>query len=337
MMLEEQIKNAINKLSESGNADLCEDLIRTQGVKSPAFAQAAFEAGVFRPAILYQDASPEIRDKLIDLLEHEKADQLKLYERSPHGSQLSEDSSNRLKVNNCLVALAMIGDDTVAEYFQKWEESPKAWREALYIGPAAYANEGGWCIEDGKKKSLFFEECYALEKSENAAPEDNMYGGTAPDKCPFCGSSYVNVLVLDGRDERLSFLGINGKIKVKYCEGCLPWTESIFCRYTEDGESTIIQHVGGEDYFAEDEDINDRTPYVLSKKMVPKSYCEEFERSALGGRPAFLDDAKYAICPECGKRMMHLAQLGMELSDCGTHYIQICRDCKIVTALYQQT
>ena len=150
-MLEEQIKNAINKLSESGDADLCEDLIRTQGVKSPAFAQAAFEAGVFRPAILYQDASPEIRDKLIDLLEHEKADQLKLYERSPHGGQLSEDSSNRLKVNNCLVALAMIGDDTVAEYFQKWEESPKAWREALYIGPAAYANEGGWCIEDGKK------------------------------------------------------------------------------------------------------------------------------------------------------------------------------------------
>lgn len=76
-MLEEQIQNAIKKLSESGEADLCEDLIR-QGVRSPAFAQAALEAGIFYPAILYQDASPEIRDRLIDLLEHEKADQLKL-------------------------------------------------------------------------------------------------------------------------------------------------------------------------------------------------------------------------------------------------------------------
>ena len=75
-MLEEKIQNAIKELSESGRTDLCEDLIRCQGVRSPAFAQAAFKAGIFYPPILYQDASPEIRDQLIDLLEHEKADQL---------------------------------------------------------------------------------------------------------------------------------------------------------------------------------------------------------------------------------------------------------------------
>ena len=69
-MSEEQIQNAIDELSESGDTDSCEELIRTQGVQSPAFAQAAFEAGIFYPVILYQDASPEIRDKLIDLLEH---------------------------------------------------------------------------------------------------------------------------------------------------------------------------------------------------------------------------------------------------------------------------
>ncbi|MDE6053684.1 MAG: hypothetical protein K2G55_07985 [Lachnospiraceae bacterium] len=338
-MLEEQIKNAINKLSESGDADLCEELIRTQGVQSPAFAQAAFGSGVFYPAILYQDASPEIRDKLIDLLENEKADQLKLAD-SPYYSQLSADDIIRRKVDHCLDALAMIGDDTVVEYFQKWETTPKAWRKLLNIGPLEYAADvGGWCIEDGKRKSLFFEECYALEKSENAAPEDNVYGKTASEKCPSCGSSYVNMLVLDGRDERLSFLGINGKIKIKYCESCLPWTESVFCRYTEDGESTIIQQEGGSNRFFEDKELNNRAPFVLSKKMVPKSYCNSNESydCAVGGRPDFIYGAGYVTCPECGKRMMHLAQLGMEFIGYGTHYIQICRDCKIVTATYQQT
>lgn len=319
-MLEEQIQNAIQELKDSKKTNLCEELIRTQGVQSPAFAQAAFEAGILRPAILYQDASPEIRDKLIELLDQE-----------------DEENLGKLRANDCLVALAMIGDDTVAEYFKKWEENPRPWRKSLYVGPLAYAKEGGWCIEDGKRNPLFFEECYALEKSENAAPEDNLFGGAAPEKCPYCDSSYVNMLVIDGRDEDLSFLGIDGKIKVKYCPGCLPWTESIFCRYTEDGESTVITHEGGEDYFVEDEDINAQTPFVLSKKMVPKSYCEEFERCAIGGRPAFVDDADYTVCPECGKFMMHLAQLGEELSGCGTHYIQICRDCKLATVRYQQT
>lgn len=38
----------------------------------------------------------------------------------------------------------------------------------------------------------------------------------------------------------------------------------------------------------------------------------------------FVDDASYAICPECGKRMKHFAQLGEEYTGCGTIYVQIC-------------
>ncbi|MDE7478076.1 MAG: hypothetical protein K2M91_09025 [Lachnospiraceae bacterium] len=201
-MLNEEIENAIKELLESEDCELCEDLIRTQGVQSPAFAQAAFEAGIFYPAILYQDAPSEIRDKMIALLE--------------------QGDLEKRKVSQYLTALAMIGDDTVAEYFQKWEKSPKPWRELLHAGPLSYAIDSGWYIENGQKKTLFFEECYALKQSENAAPEDNLFEGTCNEKCPSCGSSYVNILVIDGRDERLSFLGINGKIKIKYCESCLP-------------------------------------------------------------------------------------------------------------------
>lgn len=338
-MLEEQVKEAVKKLSETGDTRLCEELIRTHGVKSPAFAQAAFEAGIYYPAILYQDASPEIRDRLIDLLEQERADQLKL-DRDLTSAYIkwSDEDRLRMKVYKCLDALARIGDDTVAEYFQKWEDSPKTWRQLLNAGPLECAvGEGAWCIENGIRKSLYFEECYALIQSDDAAPEDNVYGGTTSEKCPSCGSSYVNMLIIDGHDERLSFLGINGKIKVKYCESCLPWTESFFCRYTEDGESTILEQKGGENRFVEDDDLNSRPPFVLSKKMVPKNHCDEFEGCAIGGRPEFVYGAGYITCPECKKLMMHLAQLGTEFTGCGTHYIQICRDCKIVTATYQQT
>lgn len=55
------------------------------------------------------------------------------------------------------------------------------------------------------------------------------------------------------------------------------------------------------------------------------------------GRPTFVDDAAYAVCPECGRKMMHLAQLGEEWTTCGTHYIRICRNCKIAAIQYQQT
>lgn len=316
--MEEQCKKTPKERIEEkyGSADY-EDLIRNQGISDPDIARAAFDAGVCYPFVVYQDAPADVRDKLIGLLDNGEPE--------------------KPKVNNYLVALAMIGDDIVADYFQKWEDAPRPWRDSLYVGPCRYAEEGGWCIENGQKRQLFFNECYALEKSATASPEENVYGGTAEEKCPFCESSYVNVLVLDGRDERLSFLELNGKIKIKYCEGCLPWSGTVFCKFTEDGESTVIQHEDGEEYFCEDEDLNDRTPFVLSKKMVPKSYCDAFERCAVGGRPAFLDDATFAVCPECGKKMMHLAQLGEEWTTCGTHYIQICPDCHIAAIQYQQT
>lgn len=41
-MLEEAIQNAIKELSESGDTDLCENLIRDQGVQSPVFTQPPF-------------------------------------------------------------------------------------------------------------------------------------------------------------------------------------------------------------------------------------------------------------------------------------------------------
>lgn len=319
--MEKEIQEAIEELKVMEDVDLCVELIRTKGIKSPAFAEAALETGIFYPNILYRDASEEVRDRLIHMLEQEEND-------------LKE---NDLEVNGILMALAAIGDDTVYEYFKKWEENPPAWRKKLYVGPAGYALEGGWCMEDGRKRELTFEECYALEQREDCGEEEYVSGGAAEDKCPYCGSSYENLLVIDGRDKRLAFLGIHGKIKIKCCCSCLPWEDFIYCKYEEDGESTVINRVGGAGGLVDDDSLNRRKPFVISRGRVSKAYCTEFDRCAIGGTPAFVDDAKYAVCPECGKRMKHLAQLGEEWTRCGTEYVQICTDCRIAATMYQQT
>jgi len=313
--MEERIRDAIEALVDLDDSGPCEDLIRMKGVKTPAIAEAALEAGIFYPPILYRYAAPETREKLIALLEQDNGGQ----------------------ANKYLVALAVIGDERVAECFKKWEEHPPAWREKLYVGPSVYALEGGWCLEDGKQKPLTFDTCYALEPVEDCLAETNVFGGTSTDKCPHCGSSYINMLVIDGRDQRLSFLGLRGRIKIKYCDCCLPWEAFLYCRYEEDGESTVIYHESGAGELCEDESLNRRKAFVLSQKPVPKDYCEEFDRCAVGGAPTFVDDANYAVCPNCGKRMRHLAQLGSDWTGCGTEYIQICTDCKIAAVNYQQT
>ena len=138
-------------------------------------------------------------------------------------------------------------------------------------------------------------------------------------------------------DERLAFLDINGKIKIKYCGSCLPWEEFIYCKYEENGESIVINRDGGSGDFIEDEILNEVKPYVISSRRVSKVYCTEWDKSSIGGAPTFIDDANYAKCPECGKKMRHLAQLGEECTGSGIIYVQICKDCQMAATLYQQS
>jgi len=56
---------------------------------------------------------------------------------------------------------------------------------------------------------------------------------------------------IDGRDERLDFIGIDGVIKAKCCPNCFTFSEGDYCRYTVNGESEAIV---GEDT-GEEEDV----------------------------------------------------------------------------------
>ncbi|MGN0483082.1 MAG: hypothetical protein ACI4HI_05990 [Lachnospiraceae bacterium] len=319
--MKEQITEALNELKETGEADLYMELLQKQEIKEPAFAEAALKQEVYHPAVLYKDASSQVRDQLIAKLDQE----------------LSEEEINTLDINGIMVALAAIGDEVVVDAFLRWEQNPPKWREKLYVDPPHYALDGGWCIENGRKRKLTYDVCYALQEQEFCEKEKNVFGGAAKDRCPHCDSKYVDILVLDGTDPRLAFLGINGKIRVKTCISCLVYGGFIFCKFEENGESKVICQEDGYGDLIEDEDMDEESCFVISEEPVSSYHCLEWEGSAIGGVPQYVDDANYAICPECGKRMKHLAQLDEAYTKYGTIYIQICTDCKIAATHYQQS
>ena len=154
----------------------------------------------------------------------------------------------------------------------------------------------------------------------------------------------MNLLEIDGRDPRLDFLGIDGKVKAKCCPNCFPYDEGGFCRYEIDGESEIIPYEkNGFEACLEDGDMEEmeRNTYVLGNTPVPLRYAADWEGgSSIGGFAFWIQDCEIRSCPCCGKPMKYLAQIqwdtvmdGME----GNAYIEICKECKIMAVLHQQT
>lgn len=183
MIIKQIEKDAIEAL-KNDDTDLCEKLIQ-EGVCPPEFAEAAWEKKIFTPSQLYENAPIKVRDEIIKVLEDD----------------LVEDS---LMINGLLMALSAIGDDVVVECFLRWEKDPKKWRDKLYVGPSEYALEGNWCIDKEEKRQLYFEESYAIVKTTKKIP--SVFGGATRQECPFCHSSYQNILVLDGTETKAFFL-----------------------------------------------------------------------------------------------------------------------------------
>ena len=306
---------AIEKLKEN-DTELCEQLIQ-EGIYLNEFSEVAWENKIFYPISLYENTSDDIRNQMITILEEDNEEAM-------------------IYANNILKALATIGGEIVADYFSKWEKQNKNWKNKLYVSPLMYAAEGFWCIEDNTYTKLFFDQAYSIIEDKNA--QNSLIGGATEQKCPYCKSSYQDILILDGEDKRLSFLNIKGKIKVKTCLSCLPWAGVIMSSYELNGEGNVIIHEDGDEYYVDDEDLNRQKVMTLSKNTVPIHYGMDFDSSVIGGKPHFVDDAYFATCPTCGKRMKHLAELNSDSIDIsGTVYIQICTPCKKVATLYQQT
>ncbi len=318
----------VEKLDEMDEVyELCKKLINFRDINTEKVAEAAWGKRVLGYPTVYKDASEQVIREMI--------------------STLMEEDTDPRTAGGLLLCLAAAGGETAFHALLELERHPLNWREKLYVDPSFYATYGGWTFDkDGTWMRTNFEVCYPMVKG---TPEDKKkspvkIGARTGEKCPHCGCRIVNLMEIDGRDPRLAFLGIGGVIKAKCCPNCFPYNEAGFCRYVIDGESSMIPYEADscEDYLKDEgiEELESNT-YVLGDTPVPLRYASDWEGgSSIGGFAFWIQDCEIKMCPDCGKPMAYLAQIqwdtvldGME----GNAYIEICRDCKIMAMLHQQT
>lgn len=330
-MTYEQISEKLAYISNNMEEDIIEKeflpIICNHNVKSDDCIRAAFKENIFRPGIIYKDAPDDVRDKVIERLEEDE--------------NIAGTVADKL-----LLILAWIGDKVVQEKFIHWTKNPLKWRGRLHIDPLAYAEEAGWTInEDGQREDLYFQTAYQVVRGDIQNEKSLRIAQFEKELCENCGSNLCTILELDLSDSRLMFLGMNQKIKNLICLSCTPWTPS-FCKFDEAGQAELYKTIYTEGGYLVDaegvEEISNNT-FVLDKVTVspyhsaywnlPSFFCQ------IGGLPGWIDDAVYAECPDCGKKMKFFAQFGLdniEHSE-GILYFEICTECRIIATFYQQT
>lgn len=326
----QQIRNKLESMTDTDffktdEFDLFHDLL-SKGIDCSELAPIVLAHNIYYPSELYYKASPEVRDKVIDTL-------------------LSTNEAGTGSV--CLSALAMIGDEKSQKTLFELKQNPRPWRSKLYVDSDIYAEEGGWTFnENNERIELNFGQCYAFEKQEAASEQDLKAAKIArprEDRCPHCGCKLIDVLVLDGRDKRLEFLGINGIITASCCPSCVAMTEGISSHFELDGRSEVLEFEGGDENFYTDEAIKDlaNNHLVLSNEAKPIFYgAFESDINTIGGFANWVQDWEYHTCPKCGKKMKYLAQIHWDtIEECteGTLFIEVCPDCQITTMFHQQT
>lgn len=323
--IEERLKGIIeNVIKIDDYENVYNDFINLfcyRAINTEKIAEKALENEMFGLSKIYRNASEKVRDKLIEMLKNDKC----------------EDA------NDIQNALAMIGDEKVLEAFIELEKNPREWRKKLYVNPSIYAYEGGWTFDEkGEKINLTYDDCYILEKSDRKDDAIKV-GHPLLETCEKCGGKIFDILTLDGNDERLKFLGIDGKIKAKVCPDCVMMSDSYFCKYTINSESEILPNEeGADESYIKEEDIEKfkNNEFVLSQKKVnPFFGCDEETFNTIGGMPNWVQDPTYLTCPVCGKTMKYFAQLHWThfVGGEGTLYFEICKDCNIIGMLHQQT
>ena len=311
----------IQRLAEMEDPELTDfwQLLGYRDAITPEIQRAALDAEVFSPCELYYHAPEDVRDALVDAL-------LK-----------AEYSRNAADLMSCL---AMQGDDKAKETLLELERS-----KGLYVDPSSYAQIGGWTFDkEGQKIQLNFDTCYPMVKGTIGEKSPVRIGRAREDTCPHCGGRMVDMLVLDGRDERLKFLGLDGILTAACCPSCVGFLKGpAFNRFTLDGgvevfPSELFDGSERTDCYVRPEDYKALTenPFVLGRAPVPLFYgCASEDVNTIGGFGNWVQDAEYTTCPHCGKPMKYLAQIQWDtVFDCaeGTLYIEFCPDCQIVSA-----
>ncbi len=328
--IEEKKKLVIAKLKVSqedefystDEREIFDDLM-TRGIYCKEIAKVACEREIYYPSELYYKAGEETINKLIE--------KLMATESKDEGSTL-------------LRCLAMAGGKKAQDTLYELKINPKPWRKNLYVDSDIYAEEGGWTFDSKNQYiKLNYDKCFSLEPCKEKNENGTFIARKRGEKCSHCGCELMDILVINGKDERFAFLGLDGIITASCCPNCITLSEGISNRFTLDGESMILEYEGIEENYCEDEIINRMVEnrFIVSEKKRPLFYGAFNEDvNTIGGFASWVQDWEYRNCPECGKKMKYLAQIHWDtIQDCaeGTLFIEICPECKIITMFHQQT
>lgn len=317
---------ALERMDDQAERDFWALLSCWDGI-TPDIQRAALAQGVRSPVELFYHAPEDVRDGLIDAL---------LQTESPGEA-------------NCLMCcVAMQGDDKALETLLELERNPRPWQESLYVPPSVYAQCGGWTFDSaGVRRMLHFETCYPLVQGEPGVDSPVRVAQPREERCPHCGSRLVDLLVVDGREPCLHFLGVDGIIKATCCPVCTMYSEPVFSRFTLEGESTMLPfEPDWVDEMVKEEMEEDYPKFTanglaLGEKRVPLFYGgNEKNIDLLGGFADWVQDWNYTPCPDCGKPMKFLAQIqwGALLGGGeGTIYVELCPECHVTSMQYQQS
>ena len=307
--------------------DVCCKLLEIRDICPLELQRAALEARAFSLERLYYNAPVDVRDGMIRLL---------------------MEATDPREASELMTCLAMQGDDQALQTLLMLERNPRPWREKLYVNPSDYAQAGGWTFDqEGNRHELNYATCYAMEKGDKSLDNAAVIGRLRKDTCSHCSCQIVDMLVLDGQDERLKFLGMDGIFTATGCPNCCGFTDAVFSRFTLEGGSTpIFPYNELEDEMENymDEDVMKEllsNPYILGKKPVPLFYGVGSEDiNTIGGFASWVQDWQYIACTDCSKPMKYVAQIQwdtvMDYSE-GTLYIEVCTDCSIASMHHQQT
>lgn len=308
------------------------DLIAYRNIDLKDIAKKALEKKIYYPEVFYYKASEEIRDELIKRI------------------KATKDYSEGASLLSCL---AMQGDDVSLDCLYDLEMNPREWGKKLYVDPSSYAECGGWTFDKDKKRHILnFDKCYYLDKAQNKEEKEKspiIIASLRDDNCPECGCRNMDMAIIDGRDERLKFLGADGIIKASCCPNCVIYN-TVYSKYDLKGGSEILpfdknsdNYYEAEENYIQEEELNSmhNNNYILSKHEVPLFYgAFDDTINTVGGFANWVQDWEYRTCPSCGKKMKYLMQIHwhtIENMAEGTLFIEICTDCNITAMLHQQT
>lgn len=317
--------------NDSGADDILLSLVCYRNDNINEALHELMERGMYHSGILFKDAPPDIRDRLLQ--------------------QMEWDDDNR---NHLLLVLSWIGDPVVVSRFQKWRLHPQEWAGQLFVKPEIYTLEGGWELTpDGERRDLTHGLSYAIratgEQHDSAAEVSAArFLQTSSSNCPWCEGKLTTLMDVDTSHPSLAYLGLPlERLQVVTCERCGSFG-TIYMELNDQDVPVWSQFNRKPDYLPDFDDENisgvDVPRLILSDEPHSPFYAAVWtlsqQDSQIGGHPSWVQDAEYPVCPCCDKHMRFIGQLDWADFDKygeGSFYMFVCPEDKVTATLYQQS